>query len=367
MDLLSALPEDVINEIAIYLDGKDVLESSTVCKSWYQKIGLSSECMKKITAKYTNSNHQKAFNILLTSNRKYHNIKIGFQRNQSINADLDQNIRAILKKFSETIVSLEISHDFQDICAFPRLKELQFKNLYYQYYCKNSNYFYSNGFLKKCNNIKKLSIISPEKLDDDSLNIVLNALMNMKNLKSLTVNQLKIIDNLQNHENCFKLEELNVESNNRYLQNNHFAAINFMKNHQLTLNTIKLYRINFMDLKLIFSEFPKLHTLHIEDVRHTNQVIKFPKNSTISNLIITMYMTDNNPRLAFLLLNLKKLKHLKLYDISWKTICISTNCEMLKTVEYKTLNKDVSEEQKSRIKRHPVIDFIKRPYSYVYN
>ena len=361
MDLLSALPEDAFNEIATYLNGKDVLNSSLVCKSWYQIFGQSKECMKKVAAKYTNSNRRKDLSILLKSDRKYQNIKLEFQRTYYIrDSKIEENIRDILKKFADTIVTLETSHDFQRICALPKLKELSLKdNINWNYYIKNTNYFYSNGLMTKCTDAKKLSVLCPMILDETSLKIVQKALTNMRYLKSLTVNQHKFFEHLEPSECHFRLEEADFQS----FEN--IPAMNLLKTHQSTLKVIKLFRVNLEDIALILSAFPKLHTFHIQYITHHNSMaIDFPQNTTIKNLTIKTFWPNVNH--AKMIMKLKNLKYLKVIWLHWRTFCAASHCPLIKTIEYKVMNSNVTEDQKTQMANYRRIQLIKRPKNHVY-
>jgi hypothetical protein len=314
--------------------------------------------MKKIAAKYTNSNRRKDLNLLLMSDRKYQNIKIEFQRTYYIrDSKIEENIRDILKKFADTIVTLETSHDFQRICALPKLKELQFKNFNRNYYSKNINYFYSNGLMTKYTDVKKLSILSPMTIDETSLKIVQKALTNMRYLKSLTVNQLKIFENL---EQChFRLEEADFQSYEN------ISVMNFLKNHQSTLKVIKLDRINLEDIVVILSSFPKLHSFYIRHaVFNSFNETAFPQNTTIKKLIITAFWTNGNH--AKMIKNLKNLKHLKVSWLYWRTFCGASYSKGIKTVEYQTMDSSITEEQKTQMANYRRIQLIQRPTNHVY-
>jgi hypothetical protein len=358
MDLISALPEEIFNEIGSYLNDKDVLNSSLVCKRWNQLISQSYECMKKITAKYTNYNYKIDLTSLLSSERKYQNIKIGFQRNRYMNHDLEQNIKTILEKFSNTIVTLETSHDFKDVCELPRLRELHFDSSYVNHRV-NTTYFYSTGLIEKSTHIRKLNIESPGQIDDDSLKIIQKAFTKMQNLKSLTVNEPKI---LQITEYCFRLEEINLKM---YRTN-----MNFLNAHQSTLKVIRLNNASSEQIALILSEFPKLHTFHFGyfDLRinNNNNDVDFPQNESIKNLIISRYAEDTREKLPKMLVKLKKLEHLKLYVLSWDTISAITHCSALKTVEYKAWDSNITMDQKNWMKKNLRVRLIKRRVIYAY-
>jgi len=370
MDLLSALPEDIFHEIATYLDGYDVLESSMVCRRWYQMFGQSKECMKKITAKYTNYNRRHDLNTLLSSERKYQNIKIGFQRTQNMkDTPVEQNILAILNKFAKSMVSLETTHDFPRVYALPKLKELIF--IMSDHYGKVLNNFYSNGLMTKCTPdiIKKLSIkriANRNKLDDKAVKLIMNGLTNMRNLKSFSFNQKEILDALQTAEYHFRLEE--VELNFCYESKVQIsAATSFIKAHQSTLKVIKLREMHLEDIALFFADFPKLHSLYINSVyRHYGTEIDFPQNSTIKNLIITGYRPITSQQLLKMFIKLKQLKHFKGYSLCWGTICAATHSSTIETVEYKVLDADVTEDRRKQINNYRRVQFIKKPLAHVF-
>jgi hypothetical protein len=361
MDLISALPEEVFNEIASYLNGKDVLNSSLVCKRWNQLINQSYECMKKITAKYTNYNYKIDLTTLLSSERKYQNIKIGFKLSQYIDYPVEQNIKGILKKFSNSIVTLETTHDIRDICELPRLRELHFVSSNFQYYYRrHSKYFESLGLLEKCTQIKKLCIQSPDMLDDGSLDIIQKAFTKMQNLKSLTVNEPKIVEIT---ECCFRLEEISLKT---YETD---AEISFLKAHQSTLKVIKLLdHVPLEDIAVILSEFPKLHTLHIKslDFYYSFNNVDFPQNESIKNFIISDYISGTSGKFPNMLVKLKKLEHLKVRDLSWETISATPHCSALKTIEHKGWDSKITKDQKNWMKKNLKVRLIKRRAKYVY-
>lgn len=74
MDPLSSLFVDVFDSILQHLNAKEVLKCSLVSRSWYEIIGSSRKCMKKIVLKIDCPSHQ--INDLKLSLRKYENIKI---------------------------------------------------------------------------------------------------------------------------------------------------------------------------------------------------------------------------------------------------------------------------------------------------
>lgn len=210
MDLLTALPEDIFIEVVSYLNPADILKASLVCRGWYQMIGQSKECMQKVTAKYYfHNSYKNDLNALLQSDRQYQNVIIEFYYSQLHNFDHEPKINSILKKFSKSIVKLYTSHDFHQICEFPKLKELIIENF------SNYNYmdqYFTIGLLPLSPNISKLDISISTRFVVESLKNLQDAIKNMRNLKSLAVNQIKIFEKFPLADCKFKLEELKIPS-----------------------------------------------------------------------------------------------------------------------------------------------------------
>jgi hypothetical protein len=281
MDLLSALPEDIFNEVISYLTSKDIRKGSLVCKSWYQMFGQSNECLQKIVIRYSDYNCKNDLNALIKSDRKYQNLIIRFENSRIKDSGVEANIRAILKKFSKSIVKLQTSHDFQRICELPKLKELVFNQSTRHYQNKNKSYCCSNGLFATCLNVTKLDIICSG-ADVKFLKILQEAIKNMRNLKVLALEKVGFLKNVGPEDCKFRLEQFQSRS---------FCIMtdisDFLKLHQSTLKVVKVSTLNSKDIPLIFLEFPKLHTLYFNDIYFPrDQKLEIAENSTIKHLHI---------------------------------------------------------------------------------
>ena len=360
MDLLSALPEEIFNEIVTYLQEKDVLQASLVCKSWEQMFGQSKKFVQKVTVRYSKFNYNKNdIDALLKSDRKYQNLIIGFQNFCIEELGVEGNIRAILKKFSKSIVKLQTSHDFQRIYELPKLKELKYINFHWNY--RDIRYFFSSGLIATCLNVTKL-LIRCNTLNEKHLKILEEAIKNMRNLKTLVLNQVAFLKNIGPEDCNFRLEHFETES---YIPMTDIS--NFLKCHQSTLKHIKFSRLYPEDIPFIFSEFSKLRTLHIIEIPFSRgqllDIPDIPENSTIKNFYIRG-SNDNQEiqdKIAEIFTKLKNLKHVRLYMLHSRYIPTLFASTTLTSVKYGSLAYDVTEYQKNYLNTIENIKLI--PYS----
>jgi hypothetical protein len=358
MDLLSALPEDIFNEVASYLTSKDICNGSLVCKSWYQMFGQSNKCMQRVTIR-SNQPFKSDLNALLNSDRRYQNLNINYQGCCIQEVGDEAKIRKILKTFSKSLVKLQTSHDFQRICELPKLKEIKFDNSNYNR--KNTNYFCSNGFIATCPNVTKLDIFCSG-IDKNYIKILQEAIKNMRNLKSLKLDQIVVLKNIQSKDCKFRLECLESRSSN------HLTDItDFLKHHQTTLKVIKCPLLFFpKGISFILTEFPKLHTLNVNVYFPDDQKLEIPENSTIKNLYITVsnYDHEEQDKIAELFTKLKNLQHIRLYKLYSRYIPALIACKSLISVKYQKYSNDVTEDQKNSLISNENIKFIQLPFIY---
>lgn len=123
---------DVHDLIYQHLSGKEVKKVSKVSSNWYNNIGSSIICMKKIVLKFLIVSHvdpsPAEINAILASQRRYVNFE--FSRPFFCN---DPRSAESLKKFSSSIVDLKLSwavgsvvdRIFDEPVAFPQLKSLE--------------------------------------------------------------------------------------------------------------------------------------------------------------------------------------------------------------------------------------------------
>lgn len=367
MDLLSALPEDVFSKIAKYLKGKDVLRASMVNKTWYQMFGQSRECMKKIVLKYTNFNCKNNINVLMKSTRNYQNMIIEFGLIRIKESGGEVKARAVLNKFSKTLVTLVTSHDFQRICELPRLEELEFKN--YSFYSSRrfSNYFCRTGLLTKCLNLKKLDIRFGQ-LTSNSKKVIVESVKVMHKLKTLTVNHLDVIEQLQATDYKFRLEEIDIFGYRQYFWNKIDSIHEFLRVHRYSLKVVRIDKVRLNDLAMLLSEFPKMHTLHIRDISRRPkdpEKVQIPKNTSIRKLIIACAVPSPEVRVKVsdMLVYCQNLKELKIHLLHVRFINTFPCCQLLTKVEFCFLSRYTPSELHSYVNNNNRIEFVAKPYS----
>jgi len=364
MDLLSALPEDVFNEVVSYLKPANILKASLVCKIWYQIFGQSDECMQKVTVNYNFYNRNNDLNPLLKSDRKYQNVIIEFNHHQLQDSGFEPKIKSILKKFSKSIVKLHTSHDFHRICELPKLKELNYMNSRTYNYVdrKFPNYFYSNGLLVMCPNISRLVISTESDLTGKYLKNLQEAIKNMRNLKSLSVYEIKILKDFQPADCKFRLEEYVVPD----IRDTKIVH-DFLKHHRSTLKCLKFSFLDIKHIPFILSAFPKLQTLQVSYFRdYSSKKPGFPENSTITNLIITNSIHEQETRyqIADLFIKLKNLQQVRFDILYSRFIPELFASESLTCVKYKKISDLVTEYQKNWINTNERIKFVQIPWYF---
>ena len=359
MDIFSALHEDIFNEVVSYLSAKDIRKGTLVCKSWYQMFGQSNKCLQKLTIRYSDYNCKNDLNALLKSDRKYQNLIIEFQNSCIQELRVEANIRAIIKKFSKSIVKLETPQDFRRICKLPKLKELKCKTSNWDFYKRESTiYFYSNGLFASCINLTKLEVRC-DQIDDRYIKILQKAIKNMQNLKSLALQHLAVLKNIGTEDCHFRLERFKSSSI-------HMSDISdFLKCHQSTLKVINasLYPEDF---PFIFLQCPKLHTLRVYFYFPRDQKLEIPENSTIKNLHISgsFYDQEIQDKIAEILTKLKNLQHIRLEMLYARYIPSLLACKTLTSVAYQRFNYDVTEDQKNALNINENIRFIEKPFMH---
>jgi len=313
--------------------------------------------MQKVTVKFNYTNCNNDLSPLLKSDRKYQNVIIGFEHRQLQASGVEPKIKAFLKKFSKSIVKLATSHDIQRICELPKLKELKYKNLNDNF--KFLNYFCSNGLLTMCPNISKLDI-KYKYLDYKKLAILQEAIKNMRNLKSLAVNHINIFENFKPGDCKFRLEELTAGSYYyRYFSDEKYSY-DFLKQHQSTLKVLKIDILSLEDISFVLSEFPKLHTLHINKVFNYYEKLEFPENLTVKNFLIHCCVNYELEiqKIAELLTKLKNLQTAGFYVLYSRFLPELFACKSLTLVKYRTFHYLGTEDQTNFMNNNENIKFI---------
>jgi hypothetical protein len=324
--------------------------------------GQSNECMEKITIRYSDSNCEDDINALLKSDRKYQNLLIGFKECCIKELGVEVNIRAILKTFSKSILKFETSHDFQRICELPKLKELKYINYSYGWHFnkKSTNYFCSNGLFATCLNVTKLEV-KCNGINDRYMKILGEAIKNMRKLKSLALDQIDFLKNVGPEDCKFRLERFESRSSNEMSE-----ISDFLKCHQSTLKVIKFTSLYSEDVPFIFSQCPKLHTLHVYISLSRDKNLEIPENSTIKNLYISgsIYNHEEQEKIAEIFTKLKNLQHIRLHMLYSRYIPTLFACKSLTSVKYEKFSYDVTEDQKNSLISNENIKFIQCPFIY---
>jgi hypothetical protein len=356
MDLLSTLPEEIFNEIMSYLSGKDILKASLVSKGWYQMIGHSNDCMQTVTLKFNYLNYKNDLSPVLKSERIYQNLIIGFENRLLRGLGVEPKIRDILKKFSKSLVKLQTSQDFQQICDLPKLKELKYTNYLHRSNKKFLNYFCSNGVFSMCNNITKLVVICRD-IDDRYIRMFQNSIKNMRHLKDLTVNNMVFLKNLKPADCKFKLEQFEV-----ICPTDLTDFYDVLVHHQSTMKVIKLSQLYWKDVSFILSEFPKLHTLNAYYMDNHYEGLEIPVNLTVKNFLVRG--VGHYPTIAEIIMKLKNLQQFRIGMLCSRLIPELFACQSLTLVEFRMLGKEVTENQKNLMINNEKIKFIEVPFMY---
>lgn len=367
MDLLSALPVEIFSEVAKNFNAKDILRASMVSKRWYQMFGQSRECMKKIVLKYTKYNCKSDANILMRSHRSYQNIIIEFGLSRIKESGGEINVRAILNKFSRTLVTLETSHDFQRICELPRLEELEFKNHAFYSTSRLANHFCRTGLLTKCLNLKKLDIRFGD-LTSNSKRVIAESLKELQKLKILTIKNLDVIEQLQETNYKFRLEEIDIAGYRQSFGHKIDSIQEFLRVHQQSLKVVRIDKVRLDYLAILLSEFPIMHTLHIRDISRSpkdQENVYIPKNTSIKKIIISCAVSSPEVRqkISDMLVHCLNLKELKIHLLHVRFINTLPSCQLLTKVEFCFLSRYTPAELHSYIGNSKRIEFVAKPFS----
>lgn len=362
MDLLSALPEEIQTQIFQHLNVNSLLTASEVCHQWNYIIGKSKACMEKVTLFCPPINVNFELNSIMHSIREYQRIKVCFK--PSYMKEVDSIIRAVLKKFSKSIIFIESTNDLLRVGDLPRLKELRIVDQFF----KTRRYSYllcSRGLVASFTSLTKLTIQSIY-MDDKSSRILNNAMKEMTKLKALSVNHIDFLKNFKAGDYKFKLEQFT------YFEYGHpvpplASLFDFLLSNKSSLKSIRCDPVTFDDASFFLSNFPKLTCFHFHGltVMSTNhdisQIINFPVNKSIKRLLVGMYYFKNytKPNFINLLASLKNVQQLQVCVLFGELIPAIFACPSIKEVRYHYLSDNVTETQKMTMTANGLIDFVK--------
>ncbi|KAL7043213.1 hypothetical protein ACKWTF_001429 [Chironomus riparius] len=256
MDPFTILPYELQEEICSYLKFPDIIESSFVCKSWYQVIGESKSCMNRIFFRNPLQGLLEQIDYILKSRRHYqHVILFEFDENVKKDTKILRNMKSIINKFSESLTNLSISHDLQRTSELPKLRELDF------FGSLSHRLIVANGLITKANNLINFDIESCC-LGNSSIEYLVNSLKDNSSLKDLKINDCRVMNALNTVEVKFVLEEFHVHQTNSFERNSNIS--NFINKFKPSLKTI-CGPLTFQEIANLMTDFPKLLMLSVRN------------------------------------------------------------------------------------------------------
>jgi hypothetical protein len=304
----------------------------------------------------------EVFDSILNSNRHYQNITF-----LATFSDLKKNpkslrvLRAIVEKFSTSLLCLKISHDLKLKVDLPKLKELQFQM--WDYELNTVSLIVSNGLITKAKNLKKL-LIRYQKLDNKSLKYLKDALKENESLKIMKIFTVNIIKELNQDDMKLKLEEF-------YFHQFHIGnkkVIQDFLGTQATSLQVAECAFNKEFITYFMSSLPKLHTLvFTSDICNRfyrimrSEEPSYPLNETITKLIFKMdlYTDENHFLHASAIINkLPNLREIQMSYLNPLMLPLFNNCPSLKVVKFNFLKYNFSQIQRDQMAQNERIKFI---------
>lgn len=237
-DPFAYLHEYVHEHIFQHLEAADVTSASETCKSWYQTIGRSSNCMQLIRLGWNNwwqtetaEDTIRTMSCFEKTLRRYKNMVLNAHNDEIVS----QKTFQLLKVFSPWLVDLQlINVDNAPVETiqhfFPRLERLQLNSTSQQA---------DELFLRSCTRLKRLNLKHKHFSDSKS---VFRCLKNNKNLETLKIWNIGSLFELY-ERNCFRFKLKNFvigisamtrDIENKFLdfldsQNENLESIRFRK------------------------------------------------------------------------------------------------------------------------------------------
>jgi hypothetical protein len=284
------IPPRVFNQIAEYLDGKDVKTVMCVNKELNRMASASKECMKKLLLQI-DENKTEDFSGLLTeileSNRCYSNVEITMKNDRISSKKIDR----ILKKFSVSILNLKITKigGHNAILAKPLLL-FSLEVLELNVVCGRV----SGEFLKHVCTLKKLSVngLDPaalipciqQNLELEELVLYENSFICYFNeeIPTIFANLKKIA--VYDHINT----DVTLEGEFPASPWNSKQRINFQKflrSHAGTLTSLHMDICFSEDLDRFIKDLPNLKCLEVTNIAGDLTKIRLEPNDTITSFI----------------------------------------------------------------------------------
>lgn len=383
MDPLRGIIGDLHDLIFQHLNTNEILEYSTISKRWYEKIGNSRRCMKKIrlALKFWRSTAkeqqiEEKLKILKSISRRYQNISIDCRFDKRVSAEF-WNLLSVL---ADNIVSLKIKSINVTIDSSKPLFQLnKLEELKLVYVPVNIR----NIMLSSCNPVKlKLKLVSPlnwsktSKTDTESLSCIRHFMTTNERLKDVeiygAIQYRFFFDEDFSKLIKFRLNTLKIKNDLRLSlipEECERNLIDFLATQSESLEKIFIDVCRPAVIHQVFNNMKNLATIHIETVVMTDFKVRdlnLKLNENVVDLRIP-YITNNQdikeilqytPNLTslfvahlsietmeFVAWNLKKLTLLKyrydeidcenLYDrLKEQNVDVNQNIEMVVDYEY---------------------------------
>ncbi|CAG9800060.1 unnamed protein product [Chironomus riparius] len=359
MQRFEECPEEVRDKIFSYLTIQDFKNASLVSKHWYNLIGQSKLCMRKL--RINKCDCFEDFESILNSNRQYQHLTLMIEQSElKKNTKYLRVLRDIVEKFSESLLYLKISQDLKLKDDLLKLKELQIV-------LNNEirlpvNFIVSNGLITKAINLKKL-LIKFHNFDAKSLQYIRDAILMHESLKILEMETHHIIQELNQNDIKLKLYEIHLNYGGKPLK----AFEQFFDTQISSLQVIDIpLEKNFINY--FISKFPKLHTLIIifalysaYEKQMEQENFEYTKNWSIKKLIIKGYFTKENHMFFHACEIIKKFLNLQEIEFEYLNpgmLPHLNDCQSLKIVKYKHLNFKFPQSQNDVMTQHERLKFV---------
>jgi hypothetical protein len=313
VDPLNVLPQDVLDVVFGYLPVKDLLKLSMASWRWYNTIG-NAECMKRIKIAYGHyESMEEETESLLKSNRQYQNVYIMRSCDSDARLAVEKEMKIILKKFANSIKSIETEVDCQRIGDLPKLKRLVFTS--------NSS-AYSTGLFSKLELLDELQVMYCDEKVLTRLSTILPSLSNLK--------VLDVASNVFNGSNCnFGLRKLACTICNT---NNH-NFIKFLKSQSETLEDLSIYicHNSIEDVLPTILTMPNLKKLSFSYHNILNISQSLPINNSITHL------TLSSTNLYLIMPFLKNLQVVAVSTLIKKFLETLASCPSISIIKYRDI------------------------------
>jgi len=359
MDSFEIFPEEVWTEIFSSLERKDLLRASLVSKDWYRMIGRSPICMKKLfLRKYENLENSES---ILSSSRLYQNLSLTYLKDKNITTENAEVVSATVDKFSESLVSIIMSHDVEVKSNLPNLKSLYFLNYERRRTFKSG--IVPNGLLTKAKHLTYLEV-DFYYLDTISVICLRNFFIETSGLKILKMRDCRPIIGLNSTNLKLRIEEFYFSW---MLDHNFQDLLNIRDFFIGQSSSLKIVECAFSHeiMQFFMSNFPNLHKMIVNASivdynRFGNPDPEYPVNMSIKELTLEVGIYGTiidhfRVHAIATILNSYNLERLNIVRIHPEVLDTILCCRSLKIVKYKELDEEVNKDD---LERNNNIQFI---------